>query len=383
KVDLLPVSRSTFLHNDDILTENLIRLPVTSILRFKSVSKHWRSLLTHTHFTRRYDNNNFLKSPGLFARNAIYVPFNIENRNQTVPHFNGLNFCYEPYGIITVQSCNGLLLCCTHPQRDRSHRKYYVFNPTTKQFATIPSVTGGQRVRRTIGFMGPAFPQTNSVCYKLVCVRYLKRKADLFQIQVYSSETRKWKICIESFSAREPVFDQGVYWNGAVYWAPFCGHYFCFKVDDEQLQTLPLPDGLAPLKVSAMYFGESRGHLHLILNVGREENSFNVYEMLRDHSGWFVKYRVELDELRAAFPEIVGQYSYYEFKVVDVVRGEAEEDTFMVLNTEEKIIRFNFRDKSFKQIFTLPSKFDESYRYKPFYEDFSCFHRYTETLTSL
>ncbi|KAK9051341.1 hypothetical protein SSX86_027968 [Deinandra increscens subsp. villosa] len=39
--------------NDDLVTEILLRLPVTSILRFKSVSKHWRWLLSHRSFTIR------------------------------------------------------------------------------------------------------------------------------------------------------------------------------------------------------------------------------------------------------------------------------------------------------------------------------------------
>ncbi|MFS8027578.1 putative F-box domain-containing protein [Helianthus anomalus] len=50
--------------NDDLLTEILLRLPVTSILLFKSVSKHWRLLLRHRHFTHRYDKIS--KSPGFF-----------------------------------------------------------------------------------------------------------------------------------------------------------------------------------------------------------------------------------------------------------------------------------------------------------------------------
>ncbi|MFS8033276.1 putative F-box domain-containing protein [Helianthus anomalus] len=41
--------------NDDLLTEILLRLPVTSIIRFISVSKHWQLLLRHRHFTLRYD----------------------------------------------------------------------------------------------------------------------------------------------------------------------------------------------------------------------------------------------------------------------------------------------------------------------------------------
>ncbi|KAJ0444601.1 putative F-box domain-containing protein [Helianthus annuus] len=173
--------------NDDLLTEILVRLPVTSILRFKSVSKHWHSLLTHTHFTQRYDNISKSPSPG-------------------------------------------------------------------------PDV-------------------------------------DLYQIQIYSSDARKWKIAIQSFPASS-IFPArpGVYWNGAVYWAPFPdnSNFLYFKMDSEQLQTLPLPVGFI-----CSYFGESRGHLHLIAYNIHQENRLrlNLYEMLSHHSRWFVKYQVQLDAL--------------------------------------------------------------------------------------
>ncbi|XP_076922449.1 F-box protein At5g07610-like [Bidens hawaiensis] len=271
----------------------------------------------------------------------------------------------------------------------RDHRKYYVFNPTTKQFAIIRSVIGGLTARKAICFMGLAFHQTDRVHFKLVCVRCLKRNEGLFQIQVYSSETKKWKIAIESFSEREPVFEKGVYWNGAVYWAPYRGRYFCFKIDVEQLQTLPLSEGLVPSKVNTWYFGESRGHLHLILPMNREERGFIVYEMLRDHSGWFAKYQIQLDEIMTAYLEIGNPYGlFYDLTVIDVVRGETEEDTYMVLHSKAKIITYNVHDKNCKLIFTLPKNFSEHYghkilTYEDFFEDFPCFHRYIETLTSL
>ncbi|KAL8227805.1 hypothetical protein R6Q57_015389 [Mikania cordata] len=76
-----------------------------------------------------------------------------------------------------------------------------------------------------------------------------------------------------------------------------------------------------------MYFGESRGHLHLV-DTAQHENRLhlNVYEMLMDNSGWFVKYEVRLDELPGAFPKMIHNHHhpsssfYYEFHVFDVKR---------------------------------------------------------------
>ncbi|KAK9051336.1 hypothetical protein SSX86_027963 [Deinandra increscens subsp. villosa] len=352
--------------NDDLLTEILLRLPATSILRLKSVSKHWQWLLSDRSFTLRFDNLS--KSPGIFAHN-VYVPF--DNRDRSPPPFRSLDFYSDPHGIKIIQSCNGLLLCCSR-QAPEYARRYYVFNPTTKQFAIVPLVPGGKPVHETIRFMGLAFHQTDCVHYKVVCIRALDFNEGSFQIQIYSSETRKWKISIESFSVdHKPTFKNGVYWNGAIHWAPSVEDNFYFKIDVERLQSAALPAEIMSFETLTMYIGESRGHLHLM---GRPYSlHLNVYEMLSDHSGWFLKYQIELHELLRAFPWMINPLGYT-FDVIDVVRGEKDEDTFIVLMVPGKLISlvtYNVHDLSFKDIFS-----------SHFYEGYPTFHRYKETLTS-
>ncbi|KAM0048071.1 hypothetical protein Hdeb2414_s0008g00270251 [Helianthus debilis subsp. tardiflorus] len=82
-----------------------------------------------------------------------------------------------------------------------------------------------------------------------------------------------------------------------------------------------------------------------------DAKTLNVHEMLSDHSGWFVKYQVDLLELKSAFPEMIN--ARFDFIVVDVIRGEKEEDTFVLLLLihSKMIIRYNVHDKSFKQLF--------------------------------
>ncbi|XP_076950232.1 F-box protein At5g07610-like [Bidens hawaiensis] len=239
--------------------------------------------------------------------------------------------------------------------------------------------------------MALAFHQTECVCYKIVCIRALEPDGDLFQIQVYSSDTRTWKICVESFSAQISKYEYPVYCNGAVYWAPdyrsTSSNFLYLKLDDEQLKMLPLPVEMMPYERSIMYFGESRGHLHLIFNTDGEEHILrvNVYEMLKDRSGWLVKYRVQLDGLLHDFPCLVSQYQILDdfgeveyphqndFDVVDVVRGKEEDDTFVVLSSNRKMIRYNVHKKSFKEL----------YRCENYNLHLSGFHRYIETLSSV
>ncbi|GJX32200.1 F-box protein-like protein [Tanacetum coccineum] len=347
---------------DDLLIEILHRLPVISILRFKSVSKHWRSLLNHRRFTLLYDKS-LVSSPGIFARN-LYVPFDVEN--QSSPPFSSLDFYPDPRGIKIVQSCNGLLLCCSN--KGNEDRDYYVFNPTTKQFAIIPPVSGGKNVVRNIRCMVLAFHPTDCPHYKVACI-YRTTYEQVLNIQIYSSDTRKWKmIPDESFWESYYTPFSGVsYWNGAILWAPASSLPSYFKLDIEKFHDLELPSPL-PVRVKPfgcyrdgmrpVYFGESRGHLHLVETASLENPlHLKVFEMFCDHSGWFVKYLVELDDLAATYLEIIRNVQSpsrpYEFEVLDVVKGEEEEDTFMVVKIFMKIIRFNIMDKSFKEIFDL------------------------------
>ncbi|XP_023753251.1 F-box protein At5g07610 [Lactuca sativa] len=331
-------------YNDDLLIEILLRLPIASVLRFKSVSKHWRSLLSNRRFTLLY------KNAGFFAR-SLYIPF--DNENESIPPFRNLDFYPDPRGIRIMQSCNGLLLCRSNEGNDRLY-KYYVFNPTTKQFAVIPSILGGMAVRKTIIFMALAFHQTDCVHYKVVCF-YFPEPDDVIKVQIYSSETGKWKISDDYMSLPDCSIDYIVFWNQAIHWYPFDDKSY-FKLDTEEFQSLPSED--FEDWEDALYFGESRGHLHLVARVDPRESrlQLNVFEMLNDHSRWFLKYRVDLDELTDAYPEMICSnldplsLDYYEFDVFDVVRGEEEEETFMVIRVPGKVIRYNVVDKSFKQI---------------------------------
>ncbi|PWA88113.1 F-box domain-containing protein [Artemisia annua] len=330
-----------------------------------------------------------LISSGVFCR-GVYVPFDVENRN--TPPFRSLDFYPDSCGIRIVQSCNGLLLCCSDKGTKRT-RKYYVFNPTTKQFAVIPSVPGGPAVRKEICFMGLAFHPTDCADYKVVCIF---RDGKVCRIQIYSSNIGKWKSSNQSFNAPsdtllselfEKLFTCGVYWNGAIHWAPACRDPLYFKLDIEQLQKLPLPLRIASsggyqVGYIPLYFGESRGHLHLVEIAHHHGRHLvlDVYEMSSDHSGWFLKYQVELDGLLAAYPRtmIYNKRSVWgcfddQLEVLDIIRGETEGGTFMVVKVvwPRLAIRYNFLNKSFKQLSGIPYSHEHSEA-----------HRYIETIGS-
>ncbi|XP_071738826.1 F-box protein At5g07610-like [Rutidosis leptorrhynchoides] len=397
--------------NVDLLSKIFLGLPAKSILRFISVSKLWQSLLTHPRFSPLFDK--LFNSSGLYYH-ELHVSFDVEN--PTTPPFCTLDF-YHTNGIRIVQSCNGLLLCrCDkdaykyeYEYVNESSGNYYVFNPTTKKFALIPLVIGSPSAKTLIRFMGLAYHPTECVHYKLVCILrtghtergrqgFNEHGDRMYDIQIYYSHTGKWKkLKDQTFTpSNYTKFRYGVFWNGAFHWAPSCPNPMYLSLDDEQIQELCLP---SPLPVRGgrygcyrvdmpLYFGESRGHLHLVeYSHENKPSSLNVYEMLRDHAGWFIKYQLDFHELFATYPNMTRTRRVFEnneFRVLDVVRGEEEKDTFVVVKVLNNIKRYNILDKSFQLLCDIPNNIEEveGCFSKAFSEMFHPFvgHRYIEKI---
>ncbi|KAF5948133.1 hypothetical protein HYC85_014090 [Camellia sinensis] len=124
----------------------------------------------------------------------------------------------------------------------------------------------------------------------------------------------------------------------------------------------PIPDGSEERRLR--YFRESRDHLHLIEIYGPRTTQFNVYEMERDYYGWFVQYRVDIDATPNAFSEMIhssldpSDLHYYQFVILGLIREENDDESFLVLHIPCKVIRYNFQDKSFRELFDVPFRPD-------------------------
>ena len=113
----------------------------------------------------------------------------------------------------------------------------------------------------------------------------------------------------------------------------------------------PVPDGWD--SGIYQYFGESGGHLLLIDLCGA--SPFVVHEMRTDYSGWFVKHRVDLGGVAAAFPEMIRTYldpedsHYYGYSLLGVESEENDDDSYLLLHLPNKVVHYDFKDKTFKK----------------------------------
>ncbi|KAH7842919.1 hypothetical protein Vadar_010640 [Vaccinium darrowii] len=271
-------------------------------------------------------------------------------------------------GIFIHQSCNGLLLCSTFQRRS-----YYLLKPTTKQHVALhpPPSYASSPYKRLFGLFGfhIAFDPSKSPHYKAICVSW----ADIrrYQIEIYSSETRRWSVSGNKFKGRRDVhiFTEGVFWNGNIHWI---GAWLRFNVDLECLERMPA--GPVCRRDSRRlrgnrYFGESNGHLHLIQELSKE---FRVFEMERDYSGWFVKYHVDLGGVVPGFPVIA-------HSILGVIRQENEDESFLLLNVPGKVVSYNLKDGTLKELLNLAPEEKIGVRRAPPFRYYDTY-QYIETL---
>ncbi|KAJ0099785.1 hypothetical protein Patl1_20714 [Pistacia atlantica] len=177
------------------------------------------------------------------------------------------------------------------------------------------------------------------------------------KIEIYSSQTDTWRLCNSGFIYRNgPFFMDGVFWNNAIYWYKSWSPSIYFDMDEEEVREMPMPPNIGGWNEKwCWYMGASRSHL-LLIEIYSPSNSLFKIEKRVDCSRWFVKYQVDLHPVVAAFPEMVRNYRYqrklhyYLFSTLCVVREENDEDSYLVLHLPTKVIRYNFKDNSFRKI---------------------------------
>ncbi|GJY67234.1 F-box protein-like protein [Tanacetum coccineum] len=274
-------SVQSVISNDDLLTEILVRLPLLSLIFFKSVSKRWLSLIKDDNLTFR---PNLDPPAGLFftkytnKNNCESVSYDFVPLDNRIP-LRATNFSFGP-DVHILHSCNGLLLCYT------SSLELYVYNPSiTNMFKLIPepdNATYGRYSIRTC--FGLAFDPTKSPHYKVVYAEIVNDYTwdKVFQMHTFSSETGKWSLCGPQFSKFGfRFFGIGVYVNDAIYWKDGCNNnIFKFDIMNEPpvLTTLRIPLTL-DLKVHCQRFlFQSRGCLLLVVKRDDCSRHFTIYE---------------------------------------------------------------------------------------------------------
>ncbi|XP_074270289.1 F-box only protein 8-like [Silene latifolia] len=140
------INRGDYYLPKELITEILSRLPVKSLLRFKSVSKSWRDLIQTREFTNLHLKQSKESNSGgminLFTNTNICTLNYHHPNTPSAVKLNSPTFLdyfssrWNELGPpVLVGSCNGLI-CFALP-----FDRYFMYNPSTRVFKELPKVT--------------------------------------------------------------------------------------------------------------------------------------------------------------------------------------------------------------------------------------------------
>ncbi|GJY51146.1 F-box protein-like protein isoform X1 [Tanacetum coccineum] len=347
----LPSSVHTVVSDDNLLTEILLRLPILALLFFKSVSKRWLALIKHINSTLRRTKNPNLDPPtGLFIQRlespSLYDFVSLDSRIPSGIYPLPLNFNFRLNSqtrFFIVDSCNGLLLCEGVNQDNMIMTNIRcVYNPSVNLFKMLPKCHDPS-LTRVKPFMKIAFDPRKSTHYKVVLI------GDGFnKIEIYSSKAGSWSVCrIPNIS--HMYFQLGIYWNNAIHWLDNEPLHFKLDILNEHpiITKIQLPVTVDKKMPLSRKLFESRGCLLLLGVDHNNSQQFNIYEMSNVSSEWSVKYNLNFDDNIILWPM---KFSY---DVWCIVLGEREEDSFIVMELDKKIVEYKIMSKNFLELYDM------------------------------
>ncbi|GJS66115.1 hypothetical protein Tco_0680679 [Tanacetum coccineum] len=215
---------------------------------------------------------------------------------------------------VKILQCNGLLLC----SGSSSPAFYYVYNPCTNMFKRIPQPenSNDDSYFLVTVVLRMTFDPRKSLDYKVVQVGACLN-SDL-EIQVYSSEIGNWGLCKDRIGS-----------------------------DDPMLVLIDIP-GVSHLEGRLF---ESLGCLLLVCRDDTVSREFTMYEMMKGSFVWTVQYLVNTDEFMTPLPLRWSIRS----TVWSIGLEERKEDSCLVINLSEKVVKYNLISKTISQIFDIGS----------------------------
>ena len=210
---------------DDITVEILKRLPVKSLLRFKCVSKWWRSLISSSNFAGihlgriRSESHLGMASSIILSRYGdSLLSLDPQNEEDGPQQAMELEFPMLPYFPYYVKGhCDGLICCVVN---DGSQGFLLLYNPSIREYRKMPVPPNFRSTRECFGLGFDASTQD----YKIVRIpsMYCRLKVPGFvpKVEVFSLKSYSWRTLPDEDTP--PYFVEHVFQatvaNGGLYW---------------------------------------------------------------------------------------------------------------------------------------------------------------------
>ena len=349
-----PVSLSTCASRieelpDDVLYEIVYRLPCRSAILCMSLSKHWFSLISHPYFIpgfihhrHQIGNHYYSSEPFTFLLQHydkfMVLPSDNSSSESFIKDFGHSGSVVDflkflpprRYNKFCIEaSFNDLLLVCNEVlQFCKSDGNYYICNPLTKQWLTLPRsppMMSSFNRPVLVGFICEPYEEciTNTnYRYKVVRIHSLTQSDKTTQLwmEIFSSETNEWcNSFVESprelyrFSFKSKRLGV-VACNGMLHWADVDSRNGMTKgfvvLDPQQCHLRYIDPPILPIECF-ISFGVFQGRLRLFYspisrlydcrlgycdceNNGNNGSNISVWELVDyDNTGtWSLKHKV-------------------------------------------------------------------------------------------
>nr|KYP58174.1 F-box/kelch-repeat protein At3g06240 family [Cajanus cajan] len=295
----------------ELIIEILLRLPVKSLIHFKTVCKSWLTLISDPHFaSSHFELAAACTERLVFVSLALSLPSVPEFRtidfnahlldDSASPTFKNMFYRPRPYDDIEfLGSCRGFLLL-------ELNGIFCVWNPSTGAYKFVhpsPVVTGR---RKFFAFRGFGYdPSTDD--YLVVQVYHNKLSGDYATlVDYFSIKTNSWKEIgatplnyRQCFSYRNST--AGCFLNGAIHWLAVCYdasiHVIAaFDLTERSLSHIPLPLNFEHHDFNPSFLRILGGSLNLC-SLGRDSLEIWMMKEYKVKSSWTKTVVMPIDAL--------------------------------------------------------------------------------------
>ncbi|GLT95755.1 hypothetical protein SLE2022_134190 [Rubroshorea leprosula] len=248
----------------ELVTEILLCLPVTSLLRFRCLSKSHCAEIDSPDFAKDHLNRSIqsktgqkliIHNVGFMDQTDFYYAELDDNLEDAYLLNNPLKSSRRCTGV--CGSCNGLFLLGIFVKDQ--NMDFALWNPFTKKYKKLPPcpVQTNPGFKRFMCFGLGYVSATND--YKIVMISKVRKSNDdddvCFQVWVFSLNSNSWRRIQDVEDELTSRF--GLYANGALYWET---EYKCvgFDITNEVFFDLPLLSDFGPTAIyhdSMVVFG--------------------------------------------------------------------------------------------------------------------------------
>ncbi|KAJ9174392.1 hypothetical protein P3X46_013039 [Hevea brasiliensis] len=350
----------------ELLAENLSRLPVKSLLKCRCVSKTWSSLITDPSFIAQHLKKTAARNSGLlffrYSTREFVWPFKENVRYLLYPDesfpANPVEELDCPFKGIKrlaniVGSCNGVF-CLSYDVYGKYTERASLWNPSVRKIVNIPcpifTFTSYGPYIPSLGF---GFDSTTDD-YKLVrivCSHFNYGEIRPF-VEIYSLRSRGWRKVDNNLQYVITARSTSAFLNGACHWVATkrgYGHGVCdaivsFSLGEEVFGEMEVPDCLVKkyqfvdvavfdgsllLAASFKFSGESCFTVWMMKEYGVPGSWTKLFDIpdFESHLKWIRKLVAFRQSGKVLLAKLFGQLVFYDPKTEEIfdtkIRGNA------------------------------------------------------------